>query len=152
LEDNELVLTNTSTVDPSFSEADVQYQWTFKKLDLGVVPVWETWQTIDDYIGDDLTFNQPPLRVRETVMIDAATAGVLPRQVVLGSDEMVVQFAEGTTFVRATAEPYAGELQLSDAQEQVQIAGQQLIAVYETGIEVPVDVSETARLLFNGII
>src|SRR5690606_23849851 len=35
---------------------------------------------------------------------------------------------------------------------QVQIAGQQLIAVYETGIEVPVDVSETARLLFNGII
>lgn len=155
LADNQLILTNTSTVDPSFNPEEVQYQWTFKRLDLDGVVEWKTWEQTDEYVVDDLEFNQPPLWVLETIVFDPTNiaSGVLPRETVLGSDEFVVRFREGSTFVGTGAQPYTGELKFfPEPDAQVQIADQEVIQVYQTGISEVLDVSEEVRLIFNGVI
>ncbi|MGE3278813.1 MAG: PKD domain-containing protein [Candidatus Altimarinota bacterium] len=155
LADNQLTLTNTSTVDASFNPEEVQYEWTFKRLDLDAVLEWKTWQQTDEYIVDDLQFNQPPLWVLESVVFDptSISSGLLPREVVLGSDEFVARFKEGATFLSAGAQPYTGELSFSaETNAEVEIPDRELIQVYQTGVSEVLEVSDEVRLVFNGVI
>jgi hypothetical protein len=134
---------------------EVQYLWTFKNLDLTSVLEWSTWQKTDEYIVDELEFNQPPLWVQDSIEFEESvlTLGVLPREIVLGNDEMVARFAEGSTFVGSTAQPYSGSLAFrAQSAEQVQIPERTTLSVYETGVSEVLDVSLPIRFVFNGVI
>jgi PKD repeat protein len=155
LVDNQLNLTNISTIDTTLNAEEVQYLWTFKNLDLSSVLEWSTWQKTDEYIVDELEFNQPPLWVQESIEFEESvlSLGVLPREIVLGNDEMIARFAEGSTFVGSTAQPYSGSLAFrAQSAEQVQIPERTTLSVYETGVSEVLDVSLPIRFVFNGVI
>src|SRR5690606_14880310 len=84
LTDNQLAVTNTTTVDPSFTPEEVLYQWTFKKLDLGTVVEWKTWEQTDQLVIDDAAGEQPPLWVQDSLLFEPSNlaTGVLSREVV----------------------------------------------------------------------
>lgn len=155
LRDNEVLFTNTSTVDSSLPETETEYEWTFKRIDLGTALEWETWLIEDDVVIEEREFNQPPLWVKDLLHLESAETGtgVLPREVVLGADQLVVRFPEGTTLVDEEAQPFVGELQLVSGEDSsVSVEGEQNVAVYDTGLDQVLSSSDEIQLIFNGVL
>lgn len=154
LKDNELVIANTSTLDPSFDPLAVQYQWTFSRLDLRTAVEWTSWEQVEEYHVGQREFNLPPLWVTEDIVLDADAQanGVLSRQVVLGADEFVARFAEGTTLLTPEVQPFVGQLQFVPATSTQSVPGEQTAFVYQTGLDQVLTLSDDVRLIFNGVI
>lgn len=154
--DNEIQFVNESIVDPSFSPEEVLYTWSFRELSLEGGPEWSKWETVDDLEVADRTFDQGPIRVLESLDLQAAEIGqgIIPRDVVLGSGDAVVSFAEGSTLLNDQVELFVGTLSFAEQSvDLVQIPeGKEGVLLLDTGTEVPLTLSEPAELIFQGVI
>jgi PKD repeat protein len=155
LVDNEVQFTNTSTADPSFSEEELQFEWNFKQLDLSTALPWETYDQVDELLIETPEFNQAPVWVQKRLelAVEELGAGVVSRQLVLGVDPIVIQFAEGTTLVDEEAQPFIGVVELSSGDgASVEIEEETVVEVLKTGIAQILSSSEPVDILYKGVI
>jgi len=121
LQDNEVLFSNLSTFDTSIIEELIEYEWKFERLDLAIAKEWETWEQLEELVIAIREFNLAPLRVHNNISLESTEVanGVLSRQVVLGSGDLLVRFPEGITMLDQYAEPFVGDLKLDPENDQL---------------------------------
>jgi|CXWL01.1.fsa_nt_gi PKD repeat protein len=155
LKDNEVAMTNTSTFDTSFTEEQIQYQWTFTQLDVGSVLEWDSWEQLDDLILEQRDFTLSPARVKSLLQLKTADTGngVISRELVLGAEEFIVRFKQGTTFLGANSQPYSGDLKFFvEPDDQVSVPNTTKVYVIQTSVVDALSLSDEALFIYNGLI
>ncbi|MDZ4216746.1 MAG: PKD domain-containing protein, partial [Candidatus Gracilibacteria bacterium] len=154
LSENEVVFTNTSTIDASLNPELTAYEWSFRRLNVGDILEWEQWEQRDDLTIGVREFNQPSVWVKHSLDLAAADVaqGVMPREAVLGSQNLVLRVTEGTTFLDEQAQPFVGTLVFELSDQTFIVEGEDTALVYDTGLSQSLELSQDAEILFNGVI
>jgi PKD repeat protein len=153
---NELVLKNTSTVDPSFKEEEVKWEWSFSKADVSGAPIWESYEKVSDLTFSEPLFDSPAAWVTKTVTLAPSelAPGVISRELVLGESLAFVRFKPGTTLADLANTPYLGDLRFSASQDiAVKLPEDSpLVASFDTGIAEPLSSSDSLEILIQGVV
>jgi PKD repeat protein len=152
--DNEVRFTNVSTVDSSFTEEELQFEWSFKRLDLSTALPWETFDQVDELVIETPEFNQAPVWVQKRLELAVAElgAGVVSRELALGVGPIVIQFTEGTTLVDESAAPYVGSIELSSGNDDVIVEEEVSVVSFDTSIPQVLSSSSGVDIVYKGVI